>query len=218
MREKAVGAEIIPRAHRRPGLPTSSPAPDTHVGFDPVLHVWHPWHGVVKGGHVGDNGLLIRLGHIHVWESEREKDGSAMLPPPKEPPALPRGSPCWYLPGPRAASRPGRVQPPRRPAPGSPRCSGGRPCSCQSAWACGGERRGLWSESPPAQAKRRAELLLGPNSVPDLPLEVTWLHLSPSPARPPLAPAFVPPVGLPEVASGWPGTRPPWTLSFCSLK
>lgn len=169
MREKVVGAEVTPGAHRL-ARPPHFIAPNAHVGFNSILHVRHPWHGVVEGGHIGDDGLLIWLGHIHIWERERGK-GVLCCPTQRSPLPCPWGSPYQYLPGPRAASHPGRVQPPRRPAPGSPHCSGGRPCSCQSALACRGER--LWSETPPAHPKKRAELLLGPNSVPDLPLEVT---------------------------------------------
>lgn len=162
-----------------------------------------------------------------------------MLPLPKEPPPCPQGSPSRYLPGPGGASRSGRVQPPRRPDPSSPRCSGGRPCSCRSASACRGGRWRLWSEAPPQLSPRRGRSF---DWVPTLRLTFPWKR-SGCPwgwtgpefgcahqwgnsctdrwgAQPPLAPAvatpaFVPPVALPSVCA-W--KRPPWASRPCSLK
>lgn len=88
-----------------------TPSTPTHVGLDTILHLGHARHGIVQRGHVGDDGLLIWLCHIHVCgegggqagDSMLGRDGALQRDPPVHP------SP--YLRGPAAASPPDPARP-----------------------------------------------------------------------------------------------------------
>lgn len=88
------------------------PAPQTHVGLDAVLHLRHARHGVVQRGHVGDDGLLIRLCHVHVCRREGVRWGTPWWggrglckgDPPRSPQPVPSGSSSRVTPRSRSAT------------------------------------------------------------------------------------------------------------------
>lgn len=85
-----------------------TPNTPTHVGLDTILHLGHARHGVVQRGHVGDDGLLVRLRHIHICGEGGGQVGDTVVGREgalqRDPPSSPSGSSSRVTPRSRSAT------------------------------------------------------------------------------------------------------------------
>lgn len=134
----------------------------THIGFDTILNVWYPGHGIVQRGDVCDDGFLIWVGHIHICKERGEKSFKNDLTfliltvwswrntmhTRLNIPWVKCSGWCWICDsshplGPAVGWRPGLSLPRWRPAPDSPGWTVGTLSPCRSEWACGETERAV---------------------------------------------------------------------------
>lgn len=50
-----------------------------HIGFDTILDVWYPGHGIIQRGHICDDGFLIWMGHIDICTEQQRWKKTVMF-------------------------------------------------------------------------------------------------------------------------------------------